>query len=108
MNGCEHRYRYQEILEGISLVISVSEIIDIDNVLDGHFGRSSLWPPTVTLAIKKKRWPKWGVCVCFYLTSGFTWPVRPRDAGPGADHRTGRAELPRYLYTGVILVPMAP
>src|SRR5882762_5493250 len=28
-------------------------------------------------------------CVCFYLTSGFAWPVRPRDAGPGADHRTG-------------------
>jgi hypothetical protein len=38
------------------------------------------------------------VCVCFYLTSGFTWPYRPRDAGPGADHRTGRAELPIYIH----------
>jgi hypothetical protein len=35
--------------------------------------------------------------VCFYLTSGFAWPVRPRDAGPGADHRTGRVELPIYI-----------
>jgi hypothetical protein len=37
------------------------------------------------------------ICVCFYLTSGFAWPVRPRDAGPGADHRTGRVELPIYI-----------
>jgi hypothetical protein len=37
------------------------------------------------------------VSVCFYLTSGFAWPVRPRDAGPGADHRTGRVGLPLYI-----------
>jgi hypothetical protein len=43
------------------------------------------------------------VCVCFYLTSGFAWPVRPRDAGPGADHRTGRAELPIYIHTKHVL-----
>ena len=43
------------------------------------------------------------VCVSMYLTSGFAWPVRPRDAGPGADHRTGRAELPIYIIGNLVL-----
>jgi hypothetical protein len=41
--------------------------------------------------------------VCDYLTSGFAWPVRPRDAGPGADHRTGRVELPLYIRVYYVL-----
>ena len=34
----------------------------------------------------RREWP-----TTFYLTSGFAWPVRPRDAGPA----TGRAGEPR-------------
>ena len=60
--------------------------------------------------------PTHGVCVCECLTSGFAWPVRPRDAGPGADHRTGRVGLPIYIHKVLLLymwyhripVPMVP
>jgi hypothetical protein len=43
--------------------------------------------------------------VCNYLTSGFAWPVRPRDAGPGADHRTGRVGV---LLSEAFLYPDPP